>query len=350
MPINRKGGPWKGGYISISKSGRKTYFIEREVRGLRFHVSTRTHDERAAFRHLDRFESDPVAYRPEGVNVARLLLTNELVNEYEQFLLVRRRVTNKHASNMVRCLADWMTDLGEQDLRKLGLATMKQALDARRACRQARIIAIKAFFGWLRKEKGLMRAAEDATLDLPVPQGIPAKYRKRKVVEWERVQAVAEKLEPRYRDVLTLMAATGMHVTELERFIRDDDAALIDAPAGASYLAVLCVLHKSGEWTRTPLLHEDHVAAASRLRLARKVPRRLNQALKEACFSAKVTAFTFGVLRHSVGTWAVEDGADPAKVSRFLGHKDPNTTRRFYLDLNIPTDSIPTRQLRLVKA
>lgn len=349
MPLNRKGGPWKGGYISIGAGGRETYVIEREVRGFRFHISTRAHDDRAAFRHLDRFESNPKAYRPEGVDAGRLLLTNALVLEYEQFLLVRRRVVNKHARNMRRCLADWMTDLGENDLRKLSLAALKAALDRRPTSRQARIIAIKAFFGWLRKEKGLMVAAEDATLDLPVPQGIPAKYRKRKVVEWERVQAVSEKLEGRYRDVLTLMAATGMHVTELERFIRDDDAALIDAPAGASYLAVLCVLHKSGEWTRTPLLHPDHVAAASRLRLARKVPRRLNETLRAACDAAKVTAFTFGVLRHSVGTWAVEDGADPVKVSRFLGHKDPNTSRRFYFDLNIPTDSIPTRQLKLVK-
>ena len=349
MPINRKGGRWEGGYISLGTGGRETYFIEREVRGLRFHVSTRAHDKRAALRHLDRFESDPLAYRPEGVDVARLLLTNELVNEYEQFLLVRRKCVRKHARNMVRCLADWMADLGTQDLRTLNLATLKTALDRHTGSRQARIIAIKAFFGWLRKEKGLMRSAEDSTLDLPVPQGIPAKYRKRKVVEWERVQAASEHLPPRHLDVLTLMAATGMHVTELERFIRDDDAALIPAPPGAEYLAVLCVLHKSGEWTRTPLLHPDHVAAASRLREARKVPRRLNETHKAACEAAKVTAFTFGVLRHSCGTWAVQDGADPAKVSRYLGHKDPGTFKRFYLDLNLPTDSIPVRQLKLVR-
>ncbi len=84
--------------------------------------------------------------------------------------------------------------------------------------------------------------------------------------------------------------------------------------------------------------------------MSRKVPRYLNKHLADACDAAKVTRFTFGVLRHSVGTWALEDGADPAKVSRFLGHKDPNTTRRFYFDSNIPTEAIPTRQLRLVKA
>jgi integrase len=43
-----------------------------------------------------------------------------------------------------------------------------------------------------------------------------------------------------------------------------------------------------------------------------------------------IPVFTPGRLRHSVATWAIEAGADPASLAAFLGHKSPRTTRRFY--------------------
>lgn len=360
MPLNRKGGPWEGGYISVGAGGRETFIIEREVGGLRFHVSTRCHIRRAAIKQLERFEADPSAYRPEGKAEEKLVLTNTLVEQYGKFLLERRKTTDMHAKEMQSLLYDWMEDLGSKDLRFLNLRDdIKPPIERRAKNRQHRIIALKAFFGWLRKEKGLMRSAEDATLDLPVPQAVPERRKRRKAVEWSRVQAALAQLPPRYADVLTLLAATGMHVTELQRFVRRDDSELILLPAGAKHLAVLVTKHKSGDYTRIPLQHADHVAAATRLRESRTIPRHLNMELRAACIRAeaadktgklKCPPFTLGVMRHSVATWAIDDGADPATVAQFLGHKDPRTTLRFYADANVPTAAIPPRQLRLVKS
>lgn len=351
MPLNRKGGPWRGGYISLGKSGRKTYVIEREVGGERFHVSTRCHIDSAAFKQLERFEANPNSYTPQGDVVReKLLLTNALVEEYERFLLAKP-VTPNHAKNMRRRLADWMEDLGPKDLRKLKLfADIKPKLDRRKTCRQHRVIALKGFFSWLREEKGLLENGEDATLNLPVPQAQPEKRKRKKAVEWERVQAALPHLTQRYADVLTVLAATGMHVTELQRFVRSDESELMILPPGSTPLAVLVTLHKNREDTRIPLLHHDHVAAAQRLRASRTIPRHLNAAIRTACAAAEVPAFKLGVMRHTVATWAIADGASPAQVSEFLNHKDKRTTRRFYIDHAVPTGAIPTRQLRLVKS
>jgi len=53
-------------------------------------------------------------------------------------------------------------------------------------------------------------------------------------------------------------------------------------------------------------------------------------AVKAACRAAKVPAFTPGQFRHSVATWAITKGADPASVAAFLNHKSPRTRMRFY--------------------
>ena len=54
-----------------------------------------------------------------------------------------------------------------------------------------------------------------------------------------------------------------------------------------------------------------------------------------------IDVFSPGQFRHSVATWAFEQGADPAAVSAFLGHKSPATTKKFYATLaTVP--KIPT--------
>ncbi|RKI74230.1 hypothetical protein D7X55_02945 [Corallococcus sp. AB049A] len=60
-------------------------------------------------------------------------------------------------------------------------------------------------------------------------------------------------------------------------------------------------------------------------------------AVKAACIAAKVPEFTPGRFRRSVATWVINQGADPAVVAAFLGHKSPCTTRRFYATHAAPT-------------
>ena len=58
VPSSRTG-TWPGGYVRTDKSGRETFYIEREVDGERFEISTRTHSLRAAMAHLEAFEAAP---------------------------------------------------------------------------------------------------------------------------------------------------------------------------------------------------------------------------------------------------------------------------------------------------
>lgn len=334
---------WPGGYLRNGKRG-PTYVIAREVGGVRFHVSTRAHSLRAAMKQLERFEANPEAYRPSGeveAQEAPLQLTADLIEAYVRWQLDVKKGSRKHSKEMGKLLTCWMEDIGAADLRTVRLRDhILPALERRRTNRKHRIIAIKGLYGWLRTFRHVLTSSEDCTLDLKVPQASPEKLRRRKALEREQVLGALAALEGAYHDCLLLLMATGWHVTELCRFVRADASEIAPGKENGP-LAVLVAQHKSGDWTRTPIRHPEHLAAAQRLRARRTIPRYLNRAVREACDRAKVKRFTLGVLRHSVATWAVEQGAPPAEVSQFLGHKDPRTTARFYTDVAVPTVSIP---------
>lgn len=343
---------WPGGYVHRQADGRPLFIIEREVRGRRFHVSTRAHNLRAAMKQLERFEGDPAGYQPEGVTVDALLMTDDLIKEHRAHSIDVRNNTEAHANNVFRFLCDWQEDLRGLDLRAVNLRDhVKPALERRRTSRPGRIIALKSFYAWLRKEKHLLTSAGDPTLDLPVPQVAPEKHRRRKAVEFERVAAVFRHLAPVYRDVLQLLAATGWHVSEVERFVRRDESAVVKPDRevrdrlGRTVLAVLVTWHKTKKHTRTPLVEPEHVAAAERLRERRRMPRLLRATIHGACDAAGVARFNPGSLRHSVGTWAIELGATKEQVAEYLDHADSRTTDRFYIDVAIPTTTVPVRVL-----
>lgn len=343
---------WPGGYVHKQKNGRPLFIIEREVRGHRFHVSTRTHTLRAAMKQLERFEADPSTYRPEGDEAELLIITVDLVKEFRKWSLEVKKNGKRHANTVSHRLAEWMDDLRGRDLRRLSIRDdIKPALEKRGNMRAYRIIALKSFCAWLRKEKGLLKTAEDATLDLPVPQGTPEKNRRRKAVAWEQVVGAASHLDQIYRDTLNVLLGTGMHFSELERFIKQPDSELVIPKEktvttdARPVKAVLVTRHKSGAWTRIPLTEASHVDAARRLREGGVVPKKPNVALREACDKAKVTRFTLGVMRHSVATWAIQRGATPEQVAEFLGHKDKRTTMKFYADVSVPTRSVPVHTL-----
>lgn len=343
---------WPGGYVHKQKNGQSLFIIEREINERRFHVSTRAHNLRAAMKQLERFEANPGEYRPEGNDADGLFLTSELIQEFRLWSKDVKRNGRRHVSTVSHRLAEWMDDLNGKDLRRLSLRDdLKPALDRHKKMRAYRIIALKSFCSWLRKEKGLLRTSEDATLDLPVPQGKPEKHTRRKAVSFEQVVGAAKHLEPIYRDTLNLLLGTGMHFSELCRFIKQPESELI-VPKEKTVTtdarpveAVLVTKHKSGDWTRIPLTEKAHVDSAARLREGGVIPKKPNVALRAACDAAKVPTFTLGVIRHSVATWAIERGATPDAVAEFLGHKDRRTTLKFYADVSVPTRSVPVHTL-----
>lgn len=341
---------WDGGTIHIQKDGRRLYIIERRRGGQRFHISTRCHTATAAHEHLKRFEADPWGYaqemregrEPDG----GITLTDELILDFRRWQLAR--VTRKHANEMAHRLSEWARDLGGRDLRRLELGLLKAKLAERKTGRQHRIIALKSLCAWLREEKHVLDRKDDVTLDLAVPQAVPEKHKRRKAVDRERVQAALGLLAPAYQDLLLLFGATGWHVTEMERFIREPESEVVHAKRGG-VLAVLVTRHKNRKHTRTPITSAEALAAAERLRARGTMPRRPNAALRRACLAAGVEPFTFGVMRHTVGTWAVEEGALPETVSAFLDHADKSTSQRFYIDVAVPTATVPLPALRVVR-
>jgi integrase len=338
--------PWVGGYVSAGKRG-PVFVIERRIAGVYFHVSTRCRTERGAMKALERFEANPEGYRPEGEPEREpLLLTPELVADYRAWMLDTKHNTEAWVNDVTRYLGDWADDLGEDDIRDTSIAQLKAMLDARKTSRRHRIEAVKAFCSWLRKERGLLRHAEDPTLDLPVPPSVAERLRRRKVVEPARVLAVLPWLPDASRDVLSLLSGTGGHISEVRRFAAEGELV---RPASGEPLAVLVVRHKSGELTRTPIQHREHLEAAERIRARGHIPSNwtLNEHLRRACAAAGVPVFPMGVMRHTVATLAVEQGATPAQVSEFLGHRSQATSKKFYIDVATPTVSIPV--LRLVK-
>lgn len=349
MALNRKGGKWPGGYVSVGDDGKPLYVIEKMLKGERFHVSTGAHEWMEAAKQLERFLAAPRAYQAHEAAPTRanepIYLTAELVLAYRDWMLTRASPsTTRHANEMAHRLADWTEDLAGIDLRRASLQDhLKPAVERRATSRQHRIIAIKGFYGWLRKERGLLTSAEDPSLDLSVPQASPEKHRRRKAVALKDVRKALAKLKGAYRDCLLVLAATGWHVSELERFVRDEDARVADG--AGKVLGVLQVRHKSGATTRTPVVDAKVLAAAKRLRERGEVPRKLNAAIYAACDAAKVERFSPGVMRHSVATWAIEAGQSPEQVAEFLGHKSKSTTLKFYADVAVPTVALRVPKL-----
>lgn len=334
---------WPGGYVHRQTNGQPLYIIEREVSGKRFHKSTRAHSLRAAMKQLERFEANPRGYDPLGLAEDEpLLLGDELILDFHQWQLDKGNVS-QHANAMANLMTMWLEDLGARNLKTLDLGRdIIPHLDRRKTRRRERIEAIKVFFSWLRKVRHVVTHAQDPTLnDLPVPQAVPEKRRRRKAVELVRFRKAAAKLSGTHRDMLLVLAATGWHVSELHRFIRGGELVK------RGKVTALVTLHKNRRDTRTPIRDPVALAAAERLRALGSVPRvRINEALRIACELANVKRFTAGVMRHTVGTWSVELGADPARVSQFLDHRDRRTTERFYIDVHVPTVEIPLPKLR----
>lgn len=359
-----RGKRWSGGYIRIENDGRANYVIERQVAGQRFHVSTRCHSEKAALAQLARFESDPVNYTPAGVEGdAGVVMTVELIAEFHDWHKDQGN-TGRYTRSIARSLGFWMEAIGTRDLRRLALADFKQMLAKWKRQQQRRIIAIKVFYKWLRIEKGLVKHAEDATLDLPVPQGDPAKWKRRKATDWALVRDTFPFLSQRMQDVMQFFAATGWHITEVQRFVRRGDSKIekptVDVvdPEGRKVLAVLVAWHKTKQWTRTGIVHQVHLDAIQRLLNEGTVPRRMNEQVRDAVAAADAARLAIdpkhkarepwkmGWMRHTVSTWAGELGDATAHIAQHLNHSDKKTTERFYFDMLVPRPAIRTRVLQ----
>lgn len=336
---------WLGGYVRTGKRG-PVFVIERFRGGDKFHVSTKCRTERAALKELERWELDPWNYEPGGsapVNAVRI--TAELILEYRRWMIDEKgNMSEEWATDQARLLRHWLEDLAGKDLRAVTLTDdLEPALARRKTSRRHRVEAIKGFCRWLWKRKGVLKRRDDPTAELLAPPVLPAKLRRKRVVDMDRLRAVVAELPDLVRDVLILQSGTAWHVSEVRRFAVEGE---ILPPIGGSGLAVLSVLHKKRKRHNTPIHHAEHLDAAKRIRARGKLPSRktLAEYVRAACDKLELKGaarFYLGDIRHTVLTNAVLAGASPEQASEFAGHESVVTTKKFYLDLGVPTVSVP---------
>jgi integrase len=335
---------WDAGRVWVSATGERTYFIRKQVGGTRYDRSTHATTIKGAMEQLKRFEAEPGGYDPRGVvRAAPIFLDEVLVRDFIDWSRDVRKNSHGWVVNQKQHLGWWSEQLEGVDLRRASLRDhIMPALD-HAASRPQRIAVIKTLYAWLRKERRVIATAEDPTFGtLAVPQGKPEQLDHSKAVSKENFHKALEKLPgQRERDLLLLLGATGMHVSELVRFSADGSVESLPGRKDAAG-AVVIPSTKAGDPLRVAVSTEMLEAAKRVLKTGSFDRQRLAKLLKKACKKGRVKpAFTLGVLRHSVATWAVNAGADVKAVSDFLGHRSPRTTRRFYATLATPK-KVPT--------
>lgn len=325
---------WPGGRIWRDKSGRLTFYIWKQVNGRRYCISTRCTSERAALEHLTRFEQDPDAYSPNSALPDTIQLSAELIKDYLARCIEKGNQVDWVAKKK-SYLAWWSEQIGDKDLRAVNLRDDLVPALARvtRGARRHRVEVIKDFYAWLRRERHVLKTSEDPTQDLPVPQAVPEQWTRDKVIPVQQHHKMLEHLEAKWKPHVTVLAGTGWHVHELMRFaehgqVRDLPKTVF--PINGAVAVLVCPRHKSGDVHRTAVSAEVAQAAELVLKAGRFYKWGLYRAVSEACTAAGVPNIEVGRYRHSIGTWAIEQGATPEAAAAFLGHRSTWTLRRFY--------------------
>ncbi|MCP3105504.1 site-specific integrase [Myxococcus sp. K15C18031901] len=333
---------WDGGYVRTDSKGRDTYYILRRVNGRLFEVSTRCHSSRAAHEQLKRFEADPDSYEPRGGlrdEEGALSLTAELVESFLRWSRDEKKNSAKWVSDQQRSLAWWAERLGAVELRKVTTARLVTELDDAKTGRKQHIATLKAFCGWLIKVRHVLKKQDDPSAGLSVPQARPEQWTTPKAVSREQFLAVRDALTGLSRDALDVLAGTGWHFNELARFA---ERGTVEPHPLNGGVVLACPQTKAGEPLRTAV--SDQVAEAARRILKVKALSydAFHRALEGASTTAKLAEpLRPGFLRHSVATWAINAGANPAAVAAFLNHKSERTTKRFYATHAVPA-KVPT--------
>ena len=321
--------------------------IRQQVNGERYDLSSRTYSIRAALEQLKRFQADPEGYDPRGdVAPNAIYLDLELATQYLAYSLDECENTREWVTKQRTILAWWAERLRGVDLRAASVRdSILPALDEA-AGKAHKVAVLKAIYTWLRRVRRVITLAEDPTaagaLTIPAPRkqhGVSPK-----AVPREHVELARQHLVGGWADALDLQTQTGWHVTEVQRFAI---AGEIEPPTPAQkqqgVAGILMVGHKSGEQHRTAV-GADTLAAAQRLRERNGFAISwYHRAVKSACKAAGIKPFGPGVMRHSVATWAIKEGADVATVSTFLGHRSAQTTKKLYA-----THATPRNPLLLV--
>lgn len=325
---------WDGGYRRVAKNGRKVFVIYARRAGKLYEISTRATSSAAAQEHWRRFQSDPENYKPQGeAPRGALVLDQDLGRAFLDWSTTKGN-SPKWIRDQRRALNWWRVRLAGGDLRALRTSQVLAELEPVTAGRKQLIATLKAFYGWLRKERHLIDTAQDPMFgQVRVPQARVAQQTKTKAIAREEYAAALGALEGWPRDALEVLGATGWHTSELARFAAGgavERHPITEAPV------LYCPRTKRGNELRTQVDAGPAAAARRLLDHGRADYFALHRALR-----AVGATFSPGHMRHSVATWAVNAGADPGAVAAFLNHRSLATTRKFYATHAVPA-KVPT--------
>jgi integrase len=326
---------WEHGFVRFGWNGDKVYVIRERRNGKRYEVSTKTANHAMALLEYEEWDKNPNAYEPGRVVLREgdaVRFTTELI---EEFLEHGKKEGNEPhtTTNKSAAMYFWYDHFKDRDLRRIKLPDLAKAVRGKPQEGRRRSV-LKTFYRWLRNEEQpaerRISPADDPTEDLHVPQyDENAREQENKAVPFEVIRKVRDQLWGHWRDLLTLGMATGWHVTELNRFAERGGMEPYKGPqAGATW--TLKVKHKGGQWHQTAVDAEAGEAAQRIKEHGRFSGRRYTNAIQKVCRDLGVDEFSAGQLRHSVATHLVDQGADLAAVSTFLGQRSPATARRFY--------------------
>jgi hypothetical protein len=353
------------GYVHKQANGLRLFILEKQITVVdpdtgekvkhRFHTSTGAHDLEAALAQLKRFEANPFGYHRAGdadAVRAPLRLTTTLATQFYDYQ-VGRGLSPKYAREVNTWLAKWIVHLKGADLRRLDLSRdVVPLLDASAVgARRPLMASLKTICAWLRTERYALTSKEDATRDLRLPQADRAKTKKVVAHDIGDVRKVLPLLKGVYRDALLFQWATSCHVSELERFVRDERSRLVEYAKpqrladGTKALAQVELWHKTKEWHRIALTRPEHVEAARRLRKRGSLPTRtdLNAVIYAACDKAEVPRMSY-VMRHTTLTRAAAQGVSRERRMAHARHKNVDTAER-YVDVQLPLAAVPAEKL-----
>src|SRR2546428_4920305 len=146
----------KGGFIR-----KGVYYFRRSVPGMgQREFSTYRTTEGAALAELQKFEMAPHSYEPAPPR-EELILDPALAKEFLRCSRDEKKNTPEWVQRQKRELAWWAERLGDRDLRRVVLVDHILLHKAKAPGWSGKVRVLKAFYGWLRKEKHAITLAED---------------------------------------------------------------------------------------------------------------------------------------------------------------------------------------------
>jgi integrase len=344
-------GRWQGGRTYETSDGRTVFVIERMRHGRRYTTPLDVGTKREALAELALFERDPDAYTTRvadaGLRASEVVrMEAALVGRFLEYL-AREQRTERYRKNTRYYLSQWAEALAGRDLRTVTLQDLKRALVRWPKAYKARVIAIKTFLSYVREVEALVTPAQDPTLALKVPPARPGKKLKERAYDLKVVDRFYRATDNQaVRDVLLVLAKTGLHGTELSRIARGEAEVLVLPDQGA-ITATIRFVHKSGE-EHVQSVDAQTLAAVQRLVRRGQIPvdAFLRKHMRVAGKKLGEEPILLGRLRHCFITWAQDVGVELkpksagvplATVAAIVGHKSAKTTRLFYTGFRVPS-------------